>query len=64
MAAVTDRYLTVQQDILETFVNRGQLRQLAEPTCLPNGKSIPGLKLDHPCQLGKTVRTQIIFPPQ
>ena len=32
MAAVTDRYLTVQQDILETFVNRGQLRQLAEPT--------------------------------
>ena len=51
MAAVTDRYLTVQQDILETFVNRGQLRQLAEPTRLPNGKRIPGLKLDHPRQL-------------
>jgi len=51
MAAVTDRYLTVQQDILETFVDRGQLRQLAEPTCLPNGKRIPGLKLDHPRQL-------------
>lgn len=32
MAAVTDRYLTVQQDILETFVDRGQLRQLAEPS--------------------------------
>lgn len=48
MAAVTDRYLTVQQDILETFVDRGQLRQLAEPTQLPNGKRIPGLKLDHP----------------
>jgi hypothetical protein len=48
MAAVTDRYLTVQQDILETFVDRGQLRQLAEPTLLPNGKRIPGLKLDHP----------------
>jgi hypothetical protein len=51
MAAVTDRYLTVQQDILETFVDRGQLRQLAEATRLPNGKRIPGLKLDHPRQL-------------
>jgi hypothetical protein len=51
MAAVTDRYLTVQQDILETFVDRGQLRQLAEPTRLGRGKRIPGLKLDHPRQL-------------
>lgn len=51
MAAVTDRYLTVQQDILETFVDRGQLRHLADPTRLPNGKRIPGLKLDHPRQL-------------
>jgi len=51
MAAVTDRYLTVQQDILETFIDRGQLRQLAAPTRLPNGKRIPGLKLDHPRQL-------------
>ena len=51
MTTVTDRYLTVQQDILETFVDRGQLRQLAEPTRLPNGKRIPGLKLDHPRRL-------------
>ena len=51
MAAVVDRYLTVQQDILETFVDRGQLRQLAAPTRLPTGKRIPGLKLDHPRQL-------------
>src|SRR5438128_5867359 len=51
MATVTDRYLTVQQDILETFVDRGQLRQLAEPTRRPNGKRIPGLKLGHPRQL-------------
>jgi hypothetical protein len=48
MAAVTDRYLTVQQDILETFVDRGQLRQLAEPTQCANGKRVPGLTLDHP----------------
>ena len=51
MAGVVDRYLNVQQDILETFVDRGQLRQLADPTRLPNGKRIPGLKLDHPRQL-------------
>jgi len=51
MSAVIDNYHNVQQDILETFVDRGQLRQLAEPTVLPNGKRIPGLKLDHPRQL-------------
>ena len=41
----------MQQDILETFIDRGQLRKLAEPTVLPNGKRIPGLKLNHPRQL-------------
>jgi hypothetical protein len=51
MAAVTDRYQAVQQDILETFVDRGPLRQLAAPTQLPNGTRVPGLKLDHPRQL-------------
>jgi len=51
MASITDRYLTVQQDIVETFLDRGQLRQLAAATRLPNGKRIPGLKLDHPRQL-------------
>ena len=44
-------YLNVQQDILETFVDRGQLRKLAEPTITATGKRIPGLKLDHPRQL-------------
>ena len=51
MASITGNYLDVQQDILETFVDRGQLRKLAEPTVLPNGKRVPGLKLDHPRQL-------------
>jgi hypothetical protein len=50
-ASLKDNYLNIQQDILETFVDRGQLRQLAAPTVLPNGKPIPGLKLDHPRQL-------------
>lgn len=51
MSAIIDNYHNAQQDILETFVDRGQLRKLAEPTILPNGKRIPGLKLDHPRQL-------------
>jgi hypothetical protein len=51
MSSIVDRYHHVQQDILETFVDRGQLRKLAEPTVLPSGKRIPGLKLDHPRQL-------------
>ena len=51
LATICDNYLTVQQDILETFIDRGQLRKLTEPTVFPNGKRIPGLKLDHPRQL-------------
>jgi len=51
MAAVIDNYLDVQQDILETFVDRGQLRDLAQPTVTATGKRIPGLKLDNPRQL-------------
>jgi len=48
LQSITNRYLDVQQDILESFIDRGQLRQLTEPTILPSGKRIPGLKLDHP----------------
>jgi hypothetical protein len=51
LSAINDNYLNVQQDILETFIDRGQLRKLAEPTITSTGKRIPGLKLDHPRQL-------------
>ena len=51
MAEIIDPYHDVQQDVLETFLDRGQLRKLAEPTILPSGRRIPGLKLDHPRQL-------------
>jgi hypothetical protein len=51
MSEIIDNYHNVQQDVLETFIDRGQLRKLAEPTVLPNGRRIPGLKLDHPRQL-------------
>jgi hypothetical protein len=51
MSEIIDNYHNVQQDVVETFIDRGQLRKLAEPTILPNGRRIPGLKLDHPRQL-------------
>jgi hypothetical protein len=51
LSSICDHYLDIQQDILETFLDRGELRKLAQPTVMPNGKRIPGLKLDHPRQL-------------
>lgn len=48
MTAINDRYLDVQQDVLETYVDRGQLRRLREPTITENGRRTPGLKLDDP----------------
>lgn len=51
LSGIIDRYHDVQQDILESFVDRGQLLKLTQPTILSNGKRIPGLKLDHPRQL-------------
>jgi hypothetical protein len=51
MQGIITRYQEVQQDILETFLDRGELRSLGQPTVLANGKRIPGLKLDHPRQL-------------
>src|SRR5438477_104315 len=49
--AINDNYLNIQQDILETFADRGQLQRLARPTVTPSGKRIRGLKLEHPGQL-------------
>lgn len=48
MAASNDRYLEVQQDVLETFVDRGQLERLRQPTVSPSGRRTPGLKRDDP----------------
>jgi hypothetical protein len=47
MSEIIDQYHNVQPDVLETFIDRGPLRKLAEPT-IPGGKRIPGLQLDHP----------------
>ncbi len=48
MNGINDRYLTVQQDVLETYVDRGQLARLRQPTITPSGRRTPGLKLDDP----------------
>jgi hypothetical protein len=48
MAAAHDRYLDVPQDVLETFVDRGQRERLRQPTISPSGRRTPGLKLDDP----------------
>ena len=48
MTAANDRYLDVQHDVLETFVDRGQLNELRQPTVSPSGRRTPGLKLDDP----------------
>ena len=51
LSAINDNYLDVQQDIIETFIDRGQLGKLAQPTITATGKRIPGLKLDNTRQL-------------
>jgi len=48
MNAINDRYLAVQQDVLETYVDRGQLARLRQPTVTATGRRTPGLKLDDP----------------
>lgn len=48
MNAINDRYLTIQQDVLETYVDRGQLARLRQPTVSASGRRTPGLKLDDP----------------
>jgi hypothetical protein len=42
------RYLNIQQDVLTTFVDRGQLQQLRQPSVTPSGRRTPGLRLDDP----------------
>ena len=48
MGAINDRYLAAQQDVLETYVDRGQLGRLRAATVSSSGRRVPGLKLDDP----------------
>jgi hypothetical protein len=48
MHQVNERYQEIQQDVLETFLDRGQLQALRQPTVTPSGRRIPGIKPDDP----------------
>jgi hypothetical protein len=39
LALINNNYLDMQQDILETFVDRGQLQHLAQPPTKMRGRS-------------------------
>jgi hypothetical protein len=48
LRGINDRYLAIQQDVLETYVDPRQLARLRQPTITPSGRRTPGLKLDDP----------------
>jgi hypothetical protein len=48
MRGINERYVAIQQDVLETYIDRGQLVRLRQPTISPSGHRTPGLKLDDP----------------
>jgi hypothetical protein len=42
------RYLSVQQDVLVSYLDRGQLQQLRQPSISPSGRRVPGIHIDDP----------------
>jgi hypothetical protein len=40
-----ERWLDVQQDVLETYIDRGHFRELTAPTVTASGRRTPGLKV-------------------
>jgi hypothetical protein len=48
MDRANERYLSVQQDILASCVDRGQLEQLRQPSVSSTGRRVPGLHIDDP----------------
>jgi len=48
LASSNERYLDVQQDVLASYIDRGQLQQLRQPTVSASGRRTPGLRVDDP----------------
>jgi hypothetical protein len=46
LAQSNQRYLQAQHDVLATYIDRGQLERLRQPTLSPTGRRTPGLRLD------------------
>jgi hypothetical protein len=42
------RYLEIQQDVLNSYVDRGQLQQFRQASVSATGRRVPGLRLDDP----------------
>jgi len=45
------RCLSVQQDVLASYVDRGQLEQLRQPSVSASGRRVPGVHIDDPRML-------------
>jgi hypothetical protein len=48
LATANHRFLEVQQDVLASYVDRGQLQELRKPSISVTGRRVPGLRLDDP----------------
>jgi hypothetical protein len=48
LGTANERYLEVQQDVLGSYIDRGQLQQLRRPTVSPEGRRVPGMRVDDP----------------
>jgi hypothetical protein len=48
LGTANQRYLDVQQDVLASYIDRGQLQELLRPTISATGRRVPGLHLDDP----------------
>jgi hypothetical protein len=48
LGTANERYLDVQQDVLASYIDRGQFEQLRRPTVSATGRRIPGLHVDDP----------------
>lgn len=46
LGASNERYLEAQQDVLVSYLDRGQLQQLRQPTVSATGRRTPGLRVD------------------
>jgi hypothetical protein len=48
MQQINERYLEAQQDVMQTFLDRGQFQALRRATLSKSGRRIPGIKPDDP----------------
>jgi len=62
MSEIIDQYHNVQPDVLETFIDRGQLRKLAEPTILPKRQADSRPEARSPASTGSDACAGALLP--